>query len=95
MIVDSIYLNKRGSENDTRKWVYYRVSSHGADRDHIELCRINFPDLRDVSAALYSPKTTGTQYAERDVNQLVRRWKFKHQRSILIGFRARKITGSR
>jgi hypothetical protein len=52
---DLIYLNKGGSENDTRGWVYYRTTATtglgigaGEEGSTVRVCRVTWPTFADT-----------------------------------------------
>jgi hypothetical protein len=65
--VDSIYLNKRGNEQNTQHWAYYRVTSLGGGYgDHIQVCMLKWHSLSDIDivgdedkALVVNPADTG------------------------------------
>jgi hypothetical protein len=97
-VLDSIYLNKRGHDQDTRHWVYYRVTSLGGKfSDHIQVCLLAWPLFSDIDvvgeedkAPVVNPADTGFIYAYPNLcNLLTKKWNVDHEQSILIGIRER------
>jgi hypothetical protein len=89
---DFIYLNKRGKENDTRAWVYYRTTSTtglgisaGDEGSTVRVCRLRWPDFSDIGEVIDAPGTVGFTSAHPNVVRLVARWGIDHEQSILIG----------
>jgi hypothetical protein len=97
-VLDSIYLNKRGHELDTRHWAYYRVTSLGGnDGDHIQVCLLTWPLLSDIDvvgeedkAPVINPADTGFRSAYPNLCGLLgQKWNIDHEQSTLIGMRVR------
>jgi hypothetical protein len=97
-VLDSIYLNKRGHEQDTQHWAYYRVTSLGGQLgDHIQVCLLAWPLLSDIDvvgeedkALVVNPADTGFIYAYPNLCKLLKKkWNIDHEQSILIGMRVR------
>lgn len=61
-----IYLDKRGNENMTSAWEYYRVGPTGVDT--IQICRVTFPEFRDKGAPIDTPGNVGLAAAYDNVN---------------------------
>lgn len=87
-----IYLNKGGNENDTSKWVYYRVTSTtgmgidaGTEGSTVRVCRVKWPTFADVGDIIDTPGTVGYMSAHPNVVGIVGQWGINHEDSILIG----------
>ena len=98
MTLDSIYLNRRGHDQNTRHWAYYRVTSLGGDvGDHIQVCLLAWPGLTDIDvvgeetkAPVVNPSDTGFTSAYPNLCSLLQnKWNIDHNQSVLIGMRAR------
>lgn len=97
-LFDSIYLNKRGHEQNTSHWAYYRVTSLGGGvGDHIQVCLVQWPSFSDIDvvgdvtkAAVVNPSDTGYNSAFPNLLELLsKKWNIDHEKSILIGARER------
>jgi hypothetical protein len=99
MIVDAIYLNKMGSYNITSNWVYYRITSHGKEGDHIEICLLKWPTFEDIDvisdvqkSAVVNPGDTGFASAYPNICTLLKKkWNVDHSDDDLIGLRFHEI----
>lgn len=98
-VLDSIYLNKRGHEQNTQHWAYYRVTSLGGGLgDHIQVCMLEWHSLSDIDivgdedkASVLNPADTGFNSAYPNLcNLLNKKWSINHEQSILIGMRVRE-----
>lgn len=97
-MIDAIYLDKRGSDYDTSKWVYYRITSvnwsefkAGQEKSSVEVCRVNFPKFEDTDSPTDSPGQTGMKSAYIDVLKILeQRWGVEHKDENLIGLRERE-----
>jgi hypothetical protein len=97
-VMDSIYLNKRGHEQNTSHWAYYRVTSLGGGLgDHIQVCLVQWPSFSDIDvvgdakkATVVNPSDTGYNSAFPNLLELLsKKWNIDHEQSTLIGLRAR------
>jgi hypothetical protein len=91
---DLIFLNKRGNENDTREWVYYRTAAAtglgigaGDNGSTVRVCRVKWPEFTDVGEIIDTPGTVGYTSAYLNTVKLVTQWAVDHEQSILIGVR--------
>ena len=98
MEADLIYLNKRGYEQNTGEWVYYRTTAvsglgigGGGIGSTVRVCRVKFPDLNDVGEIVDTPGTVGYVSAHPNVVNILKGWGVDHERSILIGVRERNV----
>lgn len=99
ILVDAIYLNKRDRPSDTSAWAYYRVTSEGKDGDHIEICTLEWPSLRDLDivgdekkAVVVNPGDTGYVSAFPNLfSVLANKWNIEHSDDDLIGIRVRAV----
>jgi hypothetical protein len=89
---DLIYLNKRGNENDTSGWLYYRVTSvtglgvsAGQEGSTVRVCRVNWPKFADLGEVVDTPGTVAYISAHRNTVNLVSQWGIDHEESVLIG----------
>jgi len=91
--IDSIYLNKRGSQN-TGNWAYYRFTSLGKQGDMISVCQVEWPSFKDIDeigdtdkAVVSTPGLTGMAHAYPTMISLLKdKWNIDHEQSIIIGF---------
>ena len=99
-VLDTIYLNKRQNESDTREWAYYRVTSIGGQEgDDIQVCLLKWPKFEDIDvvgeekkAVVVNSADTGFVSAYPNLCQLLsRKWNIDHEQSVLIGLRERKV----
>lgn len=98
-VVDSVYLNKRGNRSDTSAWAYYRITSQGALGDHIEVCMLEWPSLKDLDfvgdvqrAVVVNPGDTGYARAYPNLLTLLQnKWNIEHNDDDIIGIRVREV----
>ncbi len=99
-VVDSIYLNKRGTENWTSAWAYYRITSIGGQMgDPIEVALVKWPTFEDIDvvgdldkAVVTNPGDTGYTSALTNFTDLLqKKWHIEHEQSVLIGLRGREV----
>jgi hypothetical protein len=98
VVIDSIFLNKRGDLSDTSKWAYYRVTSHGKVGDNVEVCLLKWPTFEDLDvvgdhlkAVVVNPGDTGFTCAFPNLCSLLKnKWNIDHDIDDLIGLRERR-----
>lgn len=91
--IDSIWLNKRGS-NHTSDWAYYRFTSLGNEGDMISACQVEWPSFKDIDeigdpdkAVVSTPYLTGMASAYSTmISLLANKWNIHHEESMIIGF---------
>lgn len=99
IVMDAIYLDKRGSWV-TSDWAYYRITSLGGQEgDHIEVCLVKWPTFADLDmvgdekkSAVINPWDTGFASAYPNFCVLLKnKWNITHTDEGLIGLRPREV----
>jgi hypothetical protein len=80
---DAIFLDKRNS-GLTSNWVYYRVT--GIGNVDIEICRVTFPDCKDVGVPIVAPGDVELPAAHDNIKTvLLNQWQVNHDTGNIIG----------
>jgi hypothetical protein len=102
--IDTIWLNKpKGGDSEPDTWVYYRVTPvagggqpAGADKSNVEVCRLHWPTLEDLTGfsqdqgIVETAGSVGLVSAELDTTDIVKgKFGIDHRQSILMGIRER------